>query len=1260
MAVGERISQQTPIGDVSEINVQTWLVADNNVTAPGTGVTRRFNKDQLAQAMLNTGPIGDAIRAIQAVTERLAGYLSQSAPADVSIQDGMYWKISSAPGKPPAGFPWSGLYKRVNGQWVQTGDLYSPRPFDMWANLNDSTGYYWFANDWNIRDVNVDGVTIRHNPATQLIEIAPGGINPSHLTAALAAVISGALQTAGGAMTGNISLIVKTDYNNPGYAASIGDIEALDLGAMDYVGGTDPVTVFGALPQGARWLDTDGSRIGVMGAGGSWDFANVQLINGLHADGIYSGDSAGYKKEARYSRASASWVLYSTADVTAGQFTALDTDAVKKSVIQPSLIQDVKIDNDGSLVRVTQTLADGSLAEYAFTQAELDGLKGRYDIGNAHRYVPPVQPSPLNTLLVNDLIAEVFLPDTPYEGGPNDGSEQFVFADGGMVKNRWYAELLAEGMEALASNKWTDTVQFGQPAAMSANKNGSVSFEDGKTLAYSFRKYTQIDGLLLGDKIEHLIFGTSPVFTPGTADVSSAIILNGDELRFTYTVADNIYKIEAGTSAALFTVWDSGTADWADDWETAEWQWTKDTKTLEHKTAGSAVTQAESPVFANTAWGSPIVTLLVNPSAHIVFEGVELYNGDTAWAADTAGTDWAWIQSTKSLTFPGGKQTAGINPGSFTSDEDGSVFRGAERRFIDYTDTDGQVYGIYSNAGGWGADFTAGVSGVHWNSADKKLVPGPEKGIQGVSFNDFTRAQWCNGTWLQADVPEIDVEETYLLARQNQAAIGNAKIDVIGPGLELVSGILSATDRGLSAFIRPVGNSAETATDWEVSVVGDRANPPAVLYCYNFDDNKIIVDKAEGVYVPANEDTVYTIAEHPNGIAFCLSPENKEIGQPVTASDIQWAAYKNKGVSLDELSEATGDVTPAAIADDTAAFAPDTAYTFKSFFQAAVSKLNALINRFTGGVLNIANGGTGASGAAGARTNLGVPADSTVVHNTGNETIAGVKTFSTPPNVPLSPVLFPAVKKYTSATTALKFKFRRPSGFNTVTDGSVFYSVKARIKILHTGAFFDVEASWIPQTGNYDFCSYITNPTVPAGILPAYFYLANEADGFYGWIPLETAAGYHWTAQAEMRAADTADSIISGVYEPVITFETANPSAGRRITAAIISTKYTYEHRIYMIGHNGLQVSAIIFNASSTPLNSLTAVAQELRRQGIGGENSTTYSASGGWLSGSVPEICVGLRAPSDTLLVFVSVVPASNRGESALSSVYDSVRVID
>lgn len=47
--------------------------------------------------------------------------------------------------------------------------------------------------------------------------------------------------------------------------------------------------------------------------------------------------------------------------------------------------------------------------------------------------------------------------------------------------------------------------------------------------------------------------------------------------------------------------------------------------------------------------------------------------------------------------------------------------------------------------------------------------------------------------------------------------------------------------------------------------------------------------------------------------------------------------------------------------------------------------------------LAVADGGSGASTAAGARTALGAAADSAVVHNTGAESIAGVKTFTNTP-----------------------------------------------------------------------------------------------------------------------------------------------------------------------------------------------------------------------------------------------------------------------
>jgi hypothetical protein len=149
------------------------------------------------------------------------------------------------------------------------------------------------------------------------------------------------------------------------------------------------------------------------------------------------------------------------------------------------------------------------------------------------------------------------------------------------------------------------------------------------------------------------------------------------------------------------------------------------------------------------------------------------------------------------------------------------------------------------------------------------------------------------------------------------------------------------------------------------------------------------------------------------------------------------------------------------------------------------------------------------------------------------------------------PVRIAAAKKYNGATTALKFKFKRALGFNPAADANIFYRVKARVKNIHSGAFFDFDASWIPQTAAYDFCALVKYNT-PAETLPAAFVMSTDSDGYFAWIALAASAGNHWEASAEMWAAGTGDSVVSGAYEPEISFEPSNPAAER--TKATVTT----------------------------------------------------------------------------------------------------------
>ena len=267
------------------------------------------------------------------------------------------------------------------------------------------------------------------------------------------------------------------------------------------------------------------------------------------------------------------------------------------------------------------------------------------------------------------------------------------------------------------------------------------------------------------------------------------------------------------------------------------------------------------------------------------------------------------------------------------------------------------------------------------------------------------------------------------------------------------------------------------------------------------------------------------------------------------------------------------DIALTGVTADSTDFGAAVSGSFAQVFTSIIAKIRGLfafVNRAAGFA-------TAAQGTA---------ADNAVLLSGGQE-IAGQKTFTSVPLIPTAeelpatpsavkpvtekqldlarewdniknkpsfaalPVRIAAAKKYHAATAALKFKFTRSPGFSTTADADVFYRVKARIKFIHSGAFFDLDISWIPQVGTYDFCTVIRLSAAEA-MLPPSFYMSNDSDGFFGWIPLAANASQHWEAQAEMRAADTGNNVISGVYEPQITFEASNPSAGRTKAATVI------------------------------------------------------------------------------------------------------------
>lgn len=102
------------------------------------------------------------------------GYMSSTEPTE-NLKTGQLWYESSATDM-PEDFPID-VYFYDGEDWSTNTIEYTPTSLELWANINNGHGYYWFGNEWNIIDIDisVDGVTIDKNVLGQL-EIKDQGV----------------------------------------------------------------------------------------------------------------------------------------------------------------------------------------------------------------------------------------------------------------------------------------------------------------------------------------------------------------------------------------------------------------------------------------------------------------------------------------------------------------------------------------------------------------------------------------------------------------------------------------------------------------------------------------------------------------------------------------------------------------------------------------------------------------------------------------------------------------------------------------------------------------------------------------------------------------------------------------------------------------------------------------------------------------------------------------------------------------------------
>jgi hypothetical protein len=194
-------------------NAPSYFAADSLDGNNAKYRTVKISYALLANALSQFGAVADAIEALSSST-RLRGYYSAINPAlleHILLKKGYLWWQGSGSDMSNT-FPVSNISEWDGGQWLPTSG-YTVSQWDLWANLNDDAGYYWFGNHRNQYDAVADGVTLENYGGK--IRIKDLGIGWDKLDAEIKDLIEDAVARSGDTMEGALHIQPSSDDDTP-------------------------------------------------------------------------------------------------------------------------------------------------------------------------------------------------------------------------------------------------------------------------------------------------------------------------------------------------------------------------------------------------------------------------------------------------------------------------------------------------------------------------------------------------------------------------------------------------------------------------------------------------------------------------------------------------------------------------------------------------------------------------------------------------------------------------------------------------------------------------------------------------------------------------------------------------------------------------------------------------------------------------------------------------------------------------------------